>query len=541
MPDNPSPEPSFNLWYEPWIDLECLDGSIERVGIGPALLEAHRYRAIVSHSPLEVAGIQRLLVAVLQDALNPQHLDDLANLWEQDCFPPGPIETFERYFATRFDLFSTDQPFLQSADLPRSPVKGDRIKPVTYLAPEFPSGSGVVHYRHALEDEQVFCPVCCARGLVMVPAFAISEGSRIKPSINGVPPIYLLPQGRTLYYALLASIILPSYQPAVREKDEDCPWWRGPNVVSRRTEVTSVGYVESLTFPARRVRLHPDVGPMICTRCGHPARLGVRTMVFDMGLSRPKDSPFWQDPFAAYLVREKEAPLPVRPTQGKAAWREFANFFLKVPPGMQRKGARPSLRPRVVDQLEELQDYGVPFDDARMDFRSIGMRTDMKAKIFEWVDSGYSVPLALLHSSTAGLDVDDALAFAEQCIDKTTEAFRRHFKTKSKKSKGMVKLQVELKESIWRELAAPFHKFISTLADAASQPADQQEALRREALQEWMNTCKEKALDRLEVLLDELGDDARTLRMRYSCLDEASRNLYNLLKKEATADDRTVS
>lgn len=70
MPDNPSPEPSFNLWYEPWIDLECLDGSIERVGIGPALLEAHRYRAIVSHSPLEVAGIQRLLVAVLQDALN---------------------------------------------------------------------------------------------------------------------------------------------------------------------------------------------------------------------------------------------------------------------------------------------------------------------------------------------------------------------------------------------------------------------------------------------------------------------------------------
>ncbi|HPO59887.1 MAG TPA: hypothetical protein PLV53_13665, partial [Anaerolineaceae bacterium] len=111
----------------------------------------------------------------------------------------------------------------------------------------------------------------------------------------------------------------------------------------------------------------------------------------------------------------------------------------------------------------------------------------------------------------------------------------------SKKSQRMARLQSELKDSIWRELAAPFHKFISTLADAASQPADQQEALRREALQEWMNTCKEKALDRLEVLLDELGDDARTLRMRYSCLDEASRNLYNLLKKEATADDRTVS
>lgn len=416
-------DPAFNLWSEPWITAERDGGGLVTVSIAELLGRARELRALSDPSPLVVVGIHRLLVAILQDIFRPTTEADLIALWQADGFPPEALAAFERDYAQRFDLFSEAAPFLQSADIPRQPEKKGRGKSVGYLLAEQTAGTGVTHYHHLYEDAQWLCAFCCARGLLTIPPFASSGGAGIRPSINGVPPIYVIPGGETLYHSLVASLVTPPYQPVIADRDGDTPWWRHDPVVGKSTELTRVGYLHSLTFPARRVRLHPEPMARPCSRCGRTTTWGATEMVYEMGESRPKDAAFWQDPFAAYRVTDK-GPLPIRPVAGRAFWREYTGLFL---PQDDTKGG--AIRPAVIGQLEELLERdALPYDAAtRLPFLTVGLRTDRKMKIFEWETSGFRVPPALLSDVHSGLRVESALAFAREGNKILNKMYSRYF------------------------------------------------------------------------------------------------------------------
>ena len=337
--------PRFNIWYEPWITLERKEGGTERCGIEYALLHAHEFAAIYEQSPLVVAGIHRLLTAIAQAIVNPQRPPDLSKFWARGEFTPKEVDEFGRKYSGRFDLFSEDAPFMQSADTPLYPGKGDKSKTVAYLAMEMPSGTAITHYRHGGDDSYQFCAACAAACMTSVPAFASSGGAGIKPSINGVPPIYVLPSGKSLFESLALSLILPDYQPEVRSKKQDNASWLRKPIVKRDMELSEVGYLHSLTFLARRIRLHPKPSSIPCTRCGQISEWHVSTMIFEMGESRPRETTFWFDPFAAYKLpdetskstKKKAIPTPLRPTEGKATWREFSTLFLQQPKQLGKK------------------------------------------------------------------------------------------------------------------------------------------------------------------------------------------------------------
>ena len=140
--------PSFNLWHEPWIGAIQPDGSATRASIAMCLTEAHRLKTLHDPSPLVVAGIHRLLAAILQDIYRPQRAGDLAALLQAGQFDPQRIAAFGAQFAHRFDLFSPSAPFLQTADASLAPGKKDNVKTVAYLLFEEPAGTAVVHYQH---------------------------------------------------------------------------------------------------------------------------------------------------------------------------------------------------------------------------------------------------------------------------------------------------------------------------------------------------------------------------------------------------------
>jgi len=490
MPDNTAL--GFNLWTEPWIELEKPDGAIERGGIEKALLDADKYRAIYDPSPLVVVGIHRLLVAILQFAIQPEKGADLKNLWKAGKFPREAIEAFGGQYASRFDVFSAEEPFLQSADIPLEARKD--AKPVAYLAPEIPAGTGITHYRHGEEDEQIFCPACAARGLVTIPAFATSGGAGIKPSINGVPPIYILPGGKTLFESLAASLTIPGYQPEIASRKKDDVWWVREPIVGKSAVVREVGYLHSLTFPARRVRLHPEALHARCSRCNAESEWTVRQMVFEMGESRPKDAEFWFDPFAAYKI-DKEKPIPFRPVEGKAAWREFASLFLLS----KGEGKSSTRRPAILEQIAELE---LVSDQPVYPFRCIGLRTDMKAKVFEWMDAGFDVPPAMLSDDSAGLEVRQATDYAAECARIIDGSFRQHFGGKSKKSERHKGLRLRMKNGYWSTLAEPFRHYILKVASLQE---------RDEVRKEWSDTVQKQARLAFRTMVDSLGDDAETL------------------------------
>ncbi len=153
-------KPTFNLWTEQWIALEQR-GEVTQHSIQDVLLHAHDYFAIYDPSPLVVVGVHRLLTAILQDALNPQENLDLEDLWKAGKFPADKIEQFGRQYADRFDLFSEDRPFMQSSDMPLRPQTPEEQKTKTTVArlfAEMPSGTFVTHYRHNVQNEQIFSP-----------------------------------------------------------------------------------------------------------------------------------------------------------------------------------------------------------------------------------------------------------------------------------------------------------------------------------------------------------------------------------------------
>lgn len=514
--------PTYNMVDEPWIVAETKDGAIERLGLASALLEAHRLTALRDPSPLVVASTHRLLVALLLDALQPHYVDDLATLLDQGSFARSQIDSFLDRHRSSFDLFASERPFLQSSDLDLAPIRGDAVKPVGYLFPEIPTATQINHFRHQLDDDAVLCPACAAAGLVTIPSFATSGGAGIRPSINGVPPLYILPAGRSLFESLVLSLVLPGFRPVVAA-DKDRPWWRREStVVEHKVEVREVGFLDSLVFPARRVRLHPLHEVARCMRCAETAEPVVRTMVFQMGESRPKDAPFWFDPFAAYRNRDDgKPPVPIRPKAGKATWREFDALFV---PSAAGDAGNSSQRPRILEQIDLLIDqHEDRLDFERIPFRCIGIRTDMKAKVFEWVDSGFEVPAAVIHEPSLAQQVRVAISMAERCGSAMNRAFRRAV-SQGDKNRGdrLSATRERMNASYWSALAIPFRDFVLQL-----EPALKAGELVNELLT-WTDGAIRAGRASLETALAAAGDDAAALRERSEGMADYRRNTSKL-------------
>ena len=505
---------SFNLWSEPWITLEDMQGKLITVGIEKLLSNAGDYRTLFDPSPLVVVGIHRLLVAILQDMLQPQSEMDLADLWEAEVFPVEQIHQFGQKYAHRFDIFSVESPFLQSADLPLHPPKKGKGKSVGYLLEEQPAGTAVTHYNHIYDSDQRLCAACCAKGLLTIPAFASSGGAGIKPSINGVPPIYVIPGGETIYHSLVGSLLTPPYQPDVADRDNDTPWWRHSPVIGKKMEVLNVGYLHSLTFPARRVRLHPQQMSIPCTRCGQTMAWCASEMIFEMGESRPKDAAFWQDPFAAYRIREKQTPLPIRPVKGRAAWREYSGLFLP------QRTSNSFIRPSVVDQLEDLGD-DLPYDEhTHLPFTTTGLRTDMKMKIWEWESSGFLIPPSMLSNPFTAVKIESGLDFASKCDYIIKSTFRQYFGGDGKSEKH-ANLKNRLSQSYWQRLASPFDVFIQSLAPATGLDRP---------FHIWLDIVQDTAIDEFGLVTEFVGTNAVTLRERVQAISHNRAKIFKMRK-----------
>lgn len=496
---------SFNLWDEAWIGVTLPSGEVRRVGILECLIEAHRLGPLQDQSPLAVAAIHRLLAALLQDVYRPQGVDDIASLLAQGRFDRAAIEEYAGKYRGRFDLFSEDAPFMQSPDVPLMPGKGGNPKPVSSLFLEEPSGTNNNHFRHIYEDDYAICPACAAAGLVIQPAFASSGGAGIRPSINGVPPIYVLPMGSNLFQTLALSLIAPDYQPKVRSESNDLPCWVVAGAVTTRgEEVLRVGYVESLTFAARRMRLHPRMSGGLCDRCAQAASHLVATMIYEMGICRPKGAPMWHDPFAAYKLPPKKEPVPIRPVAGKVLWREYDTLFLT-------KGGTPNvLFPPAIEQIAYLESQQEVSSEQLLRFRCIGVRTDMKAKIFEWVDETLDLPVGLLQEPDSAREVRLGIERAEQAEQDIRHIFQQHFKPDQKGKRDRYQtLRERMAATYWTRLSSAFGVFI--LASAEGDHLDQ-------AVLEWIGAVTDTAWDCFEEAVEEVGDRGSDLRGRVQAL-----------------------
>lgn len=435
------PDSRFDLWQEPWIGVEAGSG-VQTVPLYDALANAHQYRAIHEQFPLMVAGNLRFLIAIAQAIFAPGSEKDLKHLLSAGKFPRDRIDAFCQQYGHRFDLFSPEAPFYQAvdlpADLPEKPVSG--TSSIARLTPDTPSGDYTTFRKPGHESQNFYCPACATKALLILPAFATTGGPGFRPSICGIPPIYTFPEGKNLFESLALSLTLPEYQPEMRDAVDDLAWWVRESVVSKGQETKESGYLHSLTFVPRRVRLYPEAGFQPCTRCGTRFDIGIRWIHFEPGEYRSKTAPLWMDPFVAYRPSKGRA---IQPRRGGIPMRELPLLLTVSDENLLR-------RPRIVDQVVDLQ---LPVRG----FRFIGVSTD-NAKYIDVSENYIALDeYGLLRSPGAR----EALGYADKAIN----AVRPALKSVSAQSAD------DIYNAAWGRLIGPVRELISSGFSHAGQLA----------------------------------------------------------------------
>jgi len=277
---------NYNLISELWIPVLWKTGNTSRVGIIDALTQAHEIRQIAASNPMNRLAILRFLLALLYWCRGnpPDDKDSLHSL------PSNWFKTLDDN-KDCFNLLGDRKRFYQD-------FTAKRPRPVTVLAQEIPAGNNFWHFRHATDKESGMCPACCAMGLLRLSLFAVSGLSgpgepNLMAGINGVPPLYVAPLGKSLLESLLvnwmkcANIGEPSWSHPEASQD--------PNA--------EVSLLTGLTLLPRRVHLHdPIKAGSACTRCGSADLPLIYTC--DYQTAGKQENAKWDDPHVLYLDGE---------------------------------------------------------------------------------------------------------------------------------------------------------------------------------------------------------------------------------------------
>ena len=311
---------SYDLRQERWIGFVRQDGTFGKEGLHYLLNNAQDIRDIVDQSPLVKFSIYRLLIAIVHWLRPMKDLDDWVRTWDERRFPEHMRDELMSRGEDCFDLFSKQHPFFQDNNANRP----KELPTISNLAADVPSGSTINHFRHAYDDEQAFCPACCAKGLIQLPAFCIGTGAGKskkrdqeggKPGcINAIPPLYLLPTGESLFQTIMLNLPVSGLVGCLDRLiiPGDVPAWVD--------EPGKIGLCEGLTWQPRRARLITDIDLLShgsCTRCGENTAHGgveilIRRALF--GAGRPSPHGGWIDPHVSYGTNGKASvPKPEKP------------------------------------------------------------------------------------------------------------------------------------------------------------------------------------------------------------------------------------
>jgi len=432
------------------------NSSLSECSIREVLLNAHKIDTVFDVSPLVIVGIHRLLTAIMQDILSPKKSSDLVAIWNKGYFDPDLINQFGDMYSHAFDLYSKDKPFYQSLKTPDSP--NDKAQTVSYLSPLVPSGESHALFFRGDPLMESWCSTCVARELLTIAPFATVGGASVnneykRMSINRSDSIYVIPGGSNLFEQLVYSLLLPINIPKTASKKEDRVWWRREDQVDTGDVLLEVGYLHSLTFQPRALRLYPQQhdSNVRCSHCNRPTDVTVSQIYYQGGEYRNRKLSTWIDPFIAYYTKNDNI-HPITARKGRSLWREFTALFSPTP----TRDNIAAIPPAIIYQMyNEMIDYMQIYP-----FTCVAVITQ-KTKFEEVVQGGFSVPMAALSTYDGSDAVDRAIALAGSAEKATWYIFKTHYDVSKVKNKKMYR---DATLEYWAMLEDRFNEFVLSLS-----------------------------------------------------------------------------
>ena len=375
------------------------DGSLKDKSLRDVLTEATEIREIVGDSPPVTIALHRLLLAILHRALNaPQNYEEWNDYWQAKSWNgEGKLDKYLEDWKHRFDLFGEKRPFYQVGS-----VK-DNVQDGAIIQLYFQGKNNATLFEHStIEEPNAVSPAEAARFLVAFQGFDFG-GIKADGSAQTAPLLQsaiALVRGKNLFETLILNFH------AYNEADEspfkftyknDLPAWEREDETEVKERQTA-GYVDLLTWQARRILLQPETNKN--------GETFIKNTVIMKGSQFPKNyQRNKEETMMAFRKSKTEGFYSLGFNENKALWRDSVSLFQTV--------KDEQYRPKTLDWLNELadEDYLQRTNSFPVEF--YGLAAD-KGKLLFWQQDRFNLPLAYLNDNDLLNDLKTAINFAEE-------------------------------------------------------------------------------------------------------------------------------
>jgi len=498
----------FNLVEDRWIPCIRRDGRPDELGLRDVLVQAQGLLEVSGESPLVVAALYRLLLAVLHRVFGPKSMGDWATLWEEGRWDGSALEQYLRQWEEWFDLFHPDRPFGQAAH------SGAKAKSVNSLVHHVASGNAATLFDHHTDDRSVaLSPAAAARFLVASQAFGIGGLSGLPEKFTDAPcakGVLFLVQGDTLFETLALNLLRYPDNDVMRSTPEDCPAWEMEDPFTPPRTIP-LGYLDYLTWQNRRILFQPE------TVFGETV---VRYMTWGPGLRLDEGV---HDPMKHYTEDPKQGPRPLSFREGRALWRDSAVLFR-----LGKEGFRP---PRALGWVHDLMYQGYLGENVQVErILALGMAKD-RAKVEFYRSEQWPLPLVYLQREELVDALEQALEMAENVSRRlwgaartlatfllAPEADRPEARQPNREGLDQVMGPWNVERRYWSRLEIPFRITMERLPDD-----------RDAVLSAWQDTLRRTAWEAFDGVTENLGVTPQALKATVRGRDQLAAGLAKAL------------
>lgn len=529
--------PEFNLIREPWICCVDRHGQVRAAGLAELFASSHDISEIADESPLVVAALHRLILAIVHRNFGPRNTEAWGELWRLGRFSAGVLEAYWEKWEPCFDLFDDTHPFYQSASI----TECDEPRTAGVLEFQRSSGINATLADHTTDHRSpAMTPAEAARALVTHQAFALGgtvgylktcekdadKHASDAPSARGA--VCLL-RGPSLFQTLMLN--LAAYDPAAHQLDLPC-WEVNPS--QGRGERTPRGRVDLFTWQSRRSRLFVSG-----SRDG-PVRVDRVKLVPGFHV------PLLWDPFAvesmqSFIIKSDAKPeerpwFQYRITTERAIWRDSSAILYGI--------AGRKMRTVTLDWVAQLlADRELP-NDFVCCVDVLGFATDQQ-KVRLWRREELPTTAGLLQDQRCRESLRAAIGHADDtdfALTATTEKLAAevlapHLGQNGNNSPDSGRVR-QLARSLggeleyWSSLAGAFHEFLESLgASQRLAGGETRDNAQDAAFDAWKDHVRSAALDAFRGASSGIAQTARGLRAQAIAETELRRRLASVARK----------
>lgn len=503
--------PHFDLLEERWIPCIRRDGRPDEMGLLGVLAQAHELLELSGESPLVVAALYRLLLAVLHRVFGPKDANAWSALWQAGRWDARRLADYLERYRERFHLFHPQHPFYQAKDTRVQP------KSVASMVHHVASGNNATLFDHHTDRQgMTLTPAQAARLLVAAQTFGLAGLSGLPQKFTDGPcarGVIFLVQGESLFETLALNLLPYPDDAILPTRPDDCPAWEMDDPF-KPERAQPRGYLDYLTWQNRRILLIPEETPQGTV---------VREMTMAPGLRLDATV---LDPMKHYTKDPKRGPLPLRFDENRALWRDSAALFrLRV------EGHRP---PRALYWLAELVWKGhLPIARSRRTM-ALGM-SNSQAKVEFYRGEQLPLPLEYLQDERLVDALEMALKMAEDVSRQlwgatrqlaifllAPEADQPEARQPSPGDLNQVMEPWNVERRYWSQLEIPFRSTVEALPKGCD-----------DALAGWRQTLRRAAWEAFEGAVQNLGTSPRALKAEIRARDQLAVGLARVLPAAA--------